>query len=714
MHDAEAKPDLEEILNSFEVEKLRPAAVTWYYQLGLLLVAVMMFILPLIYLALTAGVAYWSWLAFTLEPHELQRRFGRENDGIIFFSAILGVILIFFLIKPLFARRAKPPAPLVISPGDEPTLEAFVNRIADAVGAHRPRAIEVDCNVNAAAGFRRGLWSLFTNDLKLVIGLPLAAGMDLQSFGGILAHEFGHFGQGTGMRLTYLIRSINAWFARVVYERDAWDERLASWSRSVDLRLMIFLMATRLFIWLSRKVLWVLMHVGHGISCFAMRQMEYDADSYEVQFAGSEKFSATSRQLQFLGLGSNRAHQLLGDSWEHRQLARNLPRLGLVQARSIPREIREAIDKAAAEGKTGIFDTHPCDTDRIAAAERLDLPAIFHLKSPSTCLFRDFESLAERATRHYYEITLELPVKEENLIDNTLIEGDAAAAQEAFEALDRFCFDGISLKHPIFVTPSDLQMAPDVTDADLTRLRDLLKAGKETKEETIKALEEAGENLDNTLRAKELLIAGFKIKGAEFGLNRNDLETAKKAESDARARIEEMTKELANFDDLAKRRLVCGLEAHRVAHRDATDVQRLAGVLEIIGEVFPILEDLRELVVRQSILFLNLSAENSEGHIARMRANGADMDLKVKKVRSQLRGHSYPFKHPKGRLNLEELIASDPDPEADAIFNRQSAADKCVNQLLPLYFRALGRLAQLADEMTPNEPNRVESSTEQG
>ena len=29
------------------------------------------------------------------------------------------------------------------------------------------------------------------------------------------------------MRLTYLIRSINGWFARVVYERDEWDETLA-------------------------------------------------------------------------------------------------------------------------------------------------------------------------------------------------------------------------------------------------------------------------------------------------------------------------------------------------------------------------------------------------------------------------------------------------------------------------------------------------------
>ena len=55
--------------------------------------------------------------------------------------------------------------------------------------------------------------------MVLLIGLPLAAGLSLRQFAGVLAHEFGHFSQGFGMRLTYVIRSINIWFMRVVYER---------------------------------------------------------------------------------------------------------------------------------------------------------------------------------------------------------------------------------------------------------------------------------------------------------------------------------------------------------------------------------------------------------------------------------------------------------------------------------------------------------------
>ena len=79
------------------------------------------------------------------------------------------------------------------------------------------------------------------NDLVLTIGLPLAATMSVRELTAVLAHEFGHFSQGVGMRFSYLTVVINRWFARVVYERDAWDERLTEWSRESDVRIAIIL-----------------------------------------------------------------------------------------------------------------------------------------------------------------------------------------------------------------------------------------------------------------------------------------------------------------------------------------------------------------------------------------------------------------------------------------------------------------------------------------
>lgn len=57
----------------------------------------------------------------------------------------------------------------------------------------------------------------------------------------VLAHESGPFSPGVGMRFSYLTVVINRWFARVVYERDAWDERLTAWTRQSDARIAILL-----------------------------------------------------------------------------------------------------------------------------------------------------------------------------------------------------------------------------------------------------------------------------------------------------------------------------------------------------------------------------------------------------------------------------------------------------------------------------------------
>ncbi len=46
------------------------------------------------------------------------------------------------------------------------------------------------------------------------------------------------------------------------------------------------------------------MLAGHGISCFMLRQMEFDADSYEIKLAGSATFIETSVRMRELHVGA--------------------------------------------------------------------------------------------------------------------------------------------------------------------------------------------------------------------------------------------------------------------------------------------------------------------------------------------------------------------------------------------------------------------------
>src|SRR5439155_20614652 len=107
--------------------------------------------------------------------------------------------------------------------------------------------------VNARAGMDGNILGLISRKLVLTIGLPLAAGLDLQDFTGILAHELGHFAQGTAMRLTFIVRRVSFWFFRAVYERDSWDEQLdGAWRRSRYSVGYVLLGVAMLFIWAGR------------------------------------------------------------------------------------------------------------------------------------------------------------------------------------------------------------------------------------------------------------------------------------------------------------------------------------------------------------------------------------------------------------------------------------------------------------------------------
>ena len=271
-------PDLRQrselLLNSFD-GAIEPVKTSAGYRIGILVVTVVMLLLPLIYIGLICLVGYGVYWHTThnlgILDNELR---GKAKIGPVLLYAtpiVTGAFLCLFMLKPLFASRGGGQNTRALNEKDEPLLFAFVRKICDAVRAPHPKSIEVDSNVNASASFRRGAWSMLTgNDLTLTIGTPLVAGLNSRQFAGVLAHEFGHFSQGAGMRLTYVIRTISYWLARAVYERDKWDERLVSWSNGIDFRIGWIFYVTRLFVWLTRKILWCLMTVGNAVSGYCL------------------------------------------------------------------------------------------------------------------------------------------------------------------------------------------------------------------------------------------------------------------------------------------------------------------------------------------------------------------------------------------------------------------------------------------------------------
>lgn len=409
-----SRPGAAEILAAFGTG-IRPPRTSFFYQVGLLLVTLVMIILPVIYVAMVAAMG-WAVVYYAIHARFLVT--SMEGGSRIYFFKIflygaplcIGSLLTFFMVKPIFAGQPVRPDALELNPGAESTLFAFIARICDEVGAPMPKRIDLDCDLNASAAFRRGPVSLFGNDLALRIGLPLVAGLNMQQFAAVVAHELGHFTQGFGMRLSFVIRMINCWFYRVIYERDAWDVWLARWALETnDWRSMLVAAFIHFAVWISRSLLKVLMWFGHGVCCFLLRQMEYDADSYSIQTAGSGAFEEMTKRLKVLAEATGNTYHIIDAAWRLKEiLPDDFPAFLIRQESKIPADRRTYLEDTAGMSRTGIFSSHPSAGDRIRRARRAGRPGIFHLTLPARMLFANFEAASKQVTLAHYKDDLGL------------------------------------------------------------------------------------------------------------------------------------------------------------------------------------------------------------------------------------------------------------------------------------------------------------------
>ena len=697
------------------------------YKAGLAVVAFAMVLLPLIYLAL---VGLTVWLMVLHLTHDTWM-FGEGSGRGGFISLVLylgpavaGLILVFFMVKPFFASKAKEPESITLDPVKEPLLFAFVQKICGWVGAPMPCRIDVDCQVNASASLRRGLWN---KDLVLTIGLPLASGLEMREFAGVLAHEFGHFAQGAGLRLTYIIRTINFWFARVVYVRDSWDVQLDHTARNIDLRLGIVLHAARGCVWLTRRILWALMRAGQAISCFMLRQMEYDADRYEAKLAGSDAFASTASQMRLLNVATQIAYEDVRQNWASNRLPENLPLLIDHKAGTLSAEVQQKLSTAAATGHTGWFDTHPCDRDRLRAVTQLNEPGVFRLTESAEGLFSDFAALSKTVTRHQYEKHFQLEFTDQNLMpaEETLRESTASAEADA---MVRKYFGSVNISLKPLLTSGELPALSDVEA--MTRWRrahEMTEALRAEAEKNSAACVAQEQRRTNFASAQALAQAGFQVEPKEYELPENATKPEKQeiaarfALDETAATIAEQLAQLEPFMAALRERVTLALaitqSKQSAAAPEAT--RELTGLLTLliaVGAEMP-----RAYQIGSRLRPFTLLVQNRGNH-----SNPADVDKVAEEITAELQRltggiqerlqhFTYPFSHARGQLSVAEYARSEKPAEND--WHRTFLeSDAHLDRLFALNYRLIGRLlahAEAAEKTLEQEASASQTGTMQ-
>lgn len=395
--------DIEALVKRFQGDFPRPR-VTLQHRLVALIVVLVMLVLPLIYLAMTAAIGWgtywhlrhdWVWMSIPGGRTKVLAALAYGTVG------IAGVLWFLSMLRPLFGLPTPAQKLTGLKREDEPLLFQFVDRLADIVKSPRPEVILLSPEVNASASFQTRFFGLMRQQFTLTLGLPLVAGLKLDQLAGVIAHEFGHFSQGGSTLLGRLIYQINTWFAKAVYERDVIDEMIDEMTESGSGGLALCGFLVWILVSIGRGVLWLLMMIGLFVSSALSRQMEFNADQYEVGVSGSERFQETSEQIVTLSLADQATRQFIMGSRDANHLPANYPAFVAGLAKECA-QVRKKARKFIRKEKSHWMASHPPTRVRMECAERSNQPGIFNSQRSAGRLFRNFRERCEGLTLFLY------------------------------------------------------------------------------------------------------------------------------------------------------------------------------------------------------------------------------------------------------------------------------------------------------------------------
>jgi Zn-dependent protease with chaperone function len=708
-----------------------PTPLAAHYRGLMGLAALVMLLLPLAYLGLVGavGAAGWWW---ALEGGAFLPQRGVTSHGSLsvllrFGPCLLSLLVCLALVKPLLVRRPRREQDQVLERAEQPQLFAYVEQLADLIGAPKPQQIRVNLEVNASAGLTRGWRSLLSGDLTLTLGLPLVAGLDLRQLTAVIAHELGHFSQAAGMRSTFVIRSLEAWFQRVVFERDAFDRHLDRLARNPGhMFTLALLQATRGSIWLARRLLLGLMHVGALISRALMRQMEFDADSQAVRIAGSQAFASGLREISLLDRASHgagvdadlaRGDGKLPDDWTE---------LVLLNLEQMPAEVRAQTNSPERAATASMYATHPPTAQRIARAVSADLSSGVDRDGPAQQLFADFVSLARRLTAEHFRAQLGPAFAAHKLHPARCLGRDVSKTLERIDAL-RAEFD-LLVQQPHLLPWGALKTQPSASQwAGLAHLRAVeasLRPG------FYQSLNRLGERAAE--RRVKRLVAIFEqakvpIKREKHGMGKQEALPGLGPDDHIQDALLDSV-ELQPYCDAIEGQLLAALLAYearyqpmvkqtnaggdqpRDHHSDQASVPQESPSADLLAAGHRALATLRLLgsVAGQAAALhatsdllqaagpvLTEEAKQKTGAVALAQCLQRESEM-LQRLQSALSGPAYPYEHSEPGISFEKALFGGLDLHSTSNDTLLRAAGTVFNKLLGLQVRALADLFVLA------------------
>jgi Zn-dependent protease with chaperone function len=286
----------------------------------------------------------------------------------------------FAFVAPLFRGRSRQTAerPIVATAQSEPLLFHLIRQTAASIGADVPDEVHFTCEANAAVSRHRG-------KNILILGLPLVACLTTKQLGGLLGHELAHLRQGFARSTLAAVGRVFDWF------RSAAQAKLDE--QSTAERGWMEVMRDLSFI-LGLRMLRIILLISDAVMVLLGRQMELEADRFEVAVAGSGNFAQTMERLcaAMLILEETTLRAAVGQD----ACPDDLPSWAALMTERLSSVERRRAARILTKDAVGL--PHPPFDERVAHARRQPGPGCPLPESPAVDLFRSFEAYAKRAT----------------------------------------------------------------------------------------------------------------------------------------------------------------------------------------------------------------------------------------------------------------------------------------------------------------------------
>lgn len=688
-------------------EPIATPSPTLQYRLALAGVLLGMLLVPLIYVTGTLLAVWWLLMHYAVHAHLVL-------EGIVpalcyLLPAFFGPFILFFLLKPFFAKAAAGTHPRKLERKDEPVLYDYVEQLCRSIGAPPPHEIRVNNEVNASASLANN--NLFARRVTLTIGLPLVYGLTVEQLSGVLAHEFGHFAQKSGMRVSYLIRSISFWFLRALHTRDAthdWHDRYLS-GRGLMTRIGRFFFLTGVFT--ARCILWVPMMFSNLISCLLIRQMEFDADRVEAALAGAKCFRVTHRRIVALTVAEQVAHSDLAEYYEEGRLVDDFARLVSASLDDISPKLRKAIDKQQQTQKTTWFDTHPSQSDRFENVESVGNGCTFVgeeklRNSAATLLFDSINRVSRSVTCEFYRSVLGRTFKRGALYPSDDLLERKKAEVEADETLRRYFQVRMPPFYPIPIArdATEPSTKPKQTVAELIEMRELMveyAAG-------YRRLLERYDHAENALMDAAANLSLHKVgvqAAAPVELEIEQKMSPEKLHRVVEEAVSHLALEMLEFEEAAGRRIsatirLIGNPKVAAKFKDGEQLRKQALLLVkhtiTATDFMADLRTLRVLCHRVVVVMGAISDDVGDKFIDRLFSLLDLLQDRVKKLHWDMGSHEYPFDHGEGDKSLQEHVM----PELPDLFDVSAllyVSRISFERLAVIQMRLFARLAGVAE-----------------